>query len=265
MKIVRQLALALGLAALVACSWLAPLDAPAMQQVDAGLKKAVVSFATARAINGVISVLQGTSIAVGVTVPLGQVLAPFNDLVRDFSNLMLLATVSFGIQKVLISISGYWAVSLILTVAAFGWASFHLRQRQSPGWLAKILVILLMLRFAIPVATLGADFLSQKFLGSDYAASQMAIDKALGQVTAVNPPIAPAAAGDGWWKKMQGALPNIPNFSAVKDAVDQAAEHIVKLMVVFLLQTLLLPLLMLWGLYGVARGVYVRPRQLSHS
>ena len=34
--------------AVVLCSWLAPLDAPAMQQVDAGLKRALLSFATAR-------------------------------------------------------------------------------------------------------------------------------------------------------------------------------------------------------------------------
>ena len=38
---------ALWMLVLVACAWMAPLDAPATRQVDAGLKRALVSFATA--------------------------------------------------------------------------------------------------------------------------------------------------------------------------------------------------------------------------
>ena len=52
MKFTRQIAAALCLALAVACAWLAPLDAPATAQVDAGLKRALVSFATARALHG---------------------------------------------------------------------------------------------------------------------------------------------------------------------------------------------------------------------
>lgn len=270
MNIVRQIVLALTLVALVICSWLAPLDAPAMQQVDAGLKKALVTFASSRAISAVISVLQGTQIdaqpgGIGFTFAPGQLLAPINELVKHFSNLMLVASVAFGIQKVLISISGFWAISLLLTVAAFGWTLFYFRQHQSPGWLSKMLVILLMLRFAIPVVALGADLLSQKFMAADYAASQMAIDKALGQAKAVDPSNTPATLGGGWWQKIPSALPKIPNFSAMKDVAEQATEHMVKIMVIFLLQTLVIPLLLLWGLYGIARGVFECPRQWSHA
>ena len=57
MKNARQVFLAICMAAIVVCSWLGPLDAPATEQVDAGLKRALISFATARALNGVISEL----------------------------------------------------------------------------------------------------------------------------------------------------------------------------------------------------------------
>ena len=43
-------------------SWLAPLDTPAIKQVDAGLKRALVSFAAARTLNALISVAQETEI-----------------------------------------------------------------------------------------------------------------------------------------------------------------------------------------------------------
>ena len=100
------------MASIVLCSWLAPLDAPAVQQVDAGLKRALVSFATARALNAVISVVQGTELAIqpagiGLILTPGQVLELINDLIENFSDLMLAACVAFGVQKVLIGIGGF--------------------------------------------------------------------------------------------------------------------------------------------------------------
>ena len=97
---------------MILCSWRAPLDLPAMQRVDSELKRALVSFATARALNAVISVVQGTEVSgqplgFGVILTTGQVLNPVNDLVERFSHVMLTASVAFGVQKVLISIGGY--------------------------------------------------------------------------------------------------------------------------------------------------------------
>ena len=44
-----RLAVMLLVAAMVVCAWLAPLEATANRQIDAGLKRALVSFAAARA------------------------------------------------------------------------------------------------------------------------------------------------------------------------------------------------------------------------
>lgn len=294
MKIARQVTLLLCLLALLIASWLAPLDAPATQQVDAGLKRALVSFASARAISGVISVLQGTQIDImpwglGATLAPGQVLAPINELVKHFSNLMLVASVSFGIQKVLITMSSYWLISLVLTITAFGWASFFFLKRQPPAFLSKLLVVLLMLRFAVPSVALGSDFLAEKFMASDYATSQKAIDTAMGKASKVVlplpppnlPPVvvpapAPAPAPKPWWHlhlpNMPNVglnLPNIPDFTGrfeeMKTAAEQATEHMVRLMGIFLLQTLVIPLLLLWGLYGIARAVFQLPQWTPSS
>jgi len=98
------------LAALVA--WYRPLQDVANAQVDAGLKRALISFASARALNAVISVIQGTEfsiqpIGVGVTLTSGQVLDPVNDLIEQFSTLMVVASVAFGVQKVLLAIGAH--------------------------------------------------------------------------------------------------------------------------------------------------------------
>lgn len=273
MQTARRVILALSVAIMILCSWFAPLDSAAIQQVDAGLKRALVSFATARALNAVISVAQGTEVSVqpfgfGVNFAPGQLLDPVNDLVEQFSNLMLVASVAFGVQKVLIGIGAYWLISLALTTAALGWAWLYFRQRQPPGWLSRMLVILLMLRFAVPVVTITTDLLFQKFLAADYETSQQVIDTATGQVARLNPPIPVPSENQGMLEKMKGWWSeNVDvktRFDNLKHAAEQATEHIIKLIVIFLLQTLLIPLLLIWALYGAARAAFEWPRQRAH-
>ena len=265
MRIAKQIATSLCLLALLVGSWLAPLDVPATQQVDAGLRRALVTFASARALNGAISVVQGTQIdaqpgGVGLTLAPGQLLAPINDLVKHFSNFMLMASVAFGIQKMLIVISSYWAISLVLTVTGAVWAGLYLRQQSPPSWISKMLILLLMLRFAIPIVVLGSSVLSEKFMAAEYAESIKSIDAATENVDggkAVNGP-------SKWWKP---PMPSIPNFEGMIEKMKQSADHIVKLMVIFLLQTLLIPLLLLWSMYTVVRSLFespILPRSIHH-
>ncbi len=270
MKIIRRIILALSLATLILASWLSPLDSTATQQVDAGLKRALVSFATARALNAVISVAQGTEVSVqplgvGLNFAPGQILDPVNDLVEQFSNLMLVASVAFGVQKVLIVMGGYWLISLVLTAVALGWAWFYLRKRSAPGWLSATLVIMLMLRFAVPVVNITTDWVFRQFLANEYEASQKVIDGATGQVATLAPPVPEAAINPGllentrrWWSQN---LDVKTRFDNLKLAAEQATEHIINLIVIFLLQTLLIPLLLFWALYQGARGVLMWPRR----
>jgi hypothetical protein len=59
-------------------------------------------------------------------------------------------------------------------------------------------------------------------------------------------------------------LPTMPNFAGrfeeMRAAAEQATEHMVKIMAIFLLQTLVMPILLLWGLYAVAKGIFQLPR-----
>lgn len=263
---VKGVAVLLFLAAAVASCWLAPVEAAASRQIDAGLGRALVSFAAARGINAVISLAQGTQVSlqplgVGVSLAIGQVLDPINDVIETFSNLMLMAAVAFGIQKVLVTIGAHWLVSLALTAAAVAWAGVLLfRQRLAPGWLAKLLVILLMVRFAVPVATIGSDFMFRHFLLGDYQAGQQALDRTAEQVEKASPSATPATES-GLFDRLKG-LANAPasggwkeRFDNLRQVAERATQHVIRLMVVFILQTLVAPVLLLWLLYLLARSV----------
>ena len=268
----RKIILASFAAIVILGSWLAPLDAPAIKQVDAGLKRALVSFAAARTLNALISVAQGTEISaqplgVGVTLTPGQALDPLNDVVEQFSTLMLAASVAFGVQKILISIGSYWLISLVLTAAALGWTWLYFRQRQSPAWLSRTLVVLLMLRFAVPVVTIGTDLLSQKFLSAEYEASQLMIDTSSSQAAKAGPVVPPVPESQGivdtikGWLAQPGELKQ--RFDNLKGAVEREIEHILKIIVIFMLQTTVIPFLLMWALYSVTRSAIELPRPLA--
>ncbi len=256
------------LVAMLAASWLGPLESAANAQVDAGLKRALLSFASARALNGAISLAQGTEIAVqpagvGVNLTVGQVLDPLNDLVEHFSDLMLMASVAFGVQKVLLEIGAHWLVSLLFTAAALGWSVCLLRRQPAPAWLSRLLLVLILTRFAMPLATIGSDALFQRFLADDYQASQQLVDRTAGSTERFAP--AAEASEQGLvdrikaWFGAQGAEWKL-RFERLQQSVEQAIAHIVRLMVIFLLQTLVLPLLLLWGGYALVRFLLLPAR-----
>ncbi len=263
MKLLRPIGMVLCTAILLIGAWRVPIDEPATQQVDAGLKRALVTYGTARLMHGAFSVVQGTQINVapaglGTTLSPGQSLAPVTEMLKQFSDVMLLVCVSFGIQKLLISIGGFWVISLALTITALGWTLQFVRRRQSPEWLTKLLIVLLMVRFALPLTILGSDVLFKSFLEKDYTASQNAISSVPTQAETM----ASLDSGDSKSPSIFGSpkewfLEKLTRFSerqaAINNSVGLAAEHMVTLIGIFVLQTLVIPLLLLWGLSGLAR------------
>jgi hypothetical protein len=273
MKFVRQLGLCCFVAAAIIGAWSSPLDVAASRQVDAGFSRALASFATARALNAIISVAQGTDVSiepagVGVKLAPGQILHPVNELVGQFAELMLAASVAFGAMKVLIAIGGHWGVSVLLSAIAVVWLAFRLAERDAPGWLASALLLLLLARFAVPLATVASDAVFEQFLSKDYAASQTAIDGNAVQLASLSPPAKQADTETGiiermkgWWSQNTDAVGS--RLERLKQSAGQVTEHIIKLIVVFLMQTVVVPLLLLWGIYRIGKASLEPPSRMA--
>lgn len=276
MQIARKIIIVAALLTMTLCSWFSFFDAPATKLVDDGLQRALVSFGTARALNAVISVGQGTEVAaqpfgVGVTLTPGQLLDPVNDLVENFSSLMMAACIALGVQKMLISIGGHWIVSLFLTVSVLGWAWLYFRQQQPVAWLSRTLVILLMIRFAIPLVTIGTDVLSNKYLNAEYKINQQAMNMAPDQINEFKSPAPKLSKEKSLWEQLKDSADSA--LSKTKEAVDvkahinklqktaeQWTKHIINLIVIFLLQTLIIPVILIWALYTIIRGAFAFQR-----
>jgi hypothetical protein len=262
--IARRMLVLAALGFAVALAWLGPMDASASAHAEAGLKRALATFAAARALNAAISVAKGTELSVapaglGVTLTPGQVLDPVDDLVEQFSSLMLLASVAFGVEIALIRMGAHWLVAAALSAIALAWAWRAWRGRPRLAWLDRLVVAALLVRFAVPLVVLGSEAGFRLFLAGDYAAGQAAIESSGREIDArAAPPAAPkgeegiADRLKGWWSRAPDVGQKIDELKAV---AGRAVEHVVRLIVVFLLQTLVVPLLLLWALVRLGRGL----------
>ena len=138
------------------------------------LERAFVTWAVARGLNGVISVAQGTEIAlepggVGVNLTVGQVLDPVNDLIERFSSVMLIAASAIGLQNILLTITGSFGVSVFLGATALFallvlWIPRYSMRPRLRAFALRLFLISFVLRFALPVLVIGSNVVFDQFL-----------------------------------------------------------------------------------------------------
>jgi hypothetical protein len=240
---------------------------------DEAFKRALVTFAVARGLNGVISVAQGTEVAVepggvGVNFTVGQILDPINDLIEQFSSVMLVATSSLGLQKILLNMTGWWGTTVVFVLAALFLAGSNWwpgGARPATAALAmKLFLIAAFLRFALPVLIVGTHIVFSGFLESEHDAATAVLEATSSEIedfsqTEVEPLGDDASfaerLGDMWDSSMR-QLDVSGRIDRLRESASNASEQIVNLIVIFVLQTIILPLAFLWvfveGLKGIA-------------
>ncbi len=250
----------------ITLSWLPALNNIAKEHIDAGLERSLVSFATARALNAAISAAQGTEAAfqpvgVGITLTPGQILDPLNDLVETFSDLMLLASVAFGVHKILLAIGSEVVIAGLVTAVGLLWLALRLTRETAPPIVSNILLILLLIRFAIPAMVITSDLLFDHFLAETYQGSQQQLDDSSNELPEVEAEStgltdhlpqekqekSPLSFLDGFELPTM-AIPQSP-VETIKQKMTESVSHIIDVIVVFILHVLVIPVLTLWILF----------------
>lgn len=244
------------LIALAALSWTRSVDEPAADYLDTALKRTLVTFAVARALNGSISLLQDADLSlspagVGVTVSPGELLDPINDLIEQFSSILLLASISLGTQRILLSISGATMVSALLSASLL--ALMVLQWRRESGVLRRLAfraaTLLLLLRFLVPMYALAIQGIDRYFLQPQYEEASAALDlgRAEAEVATREAPDTNAELGLGqrlesWWRDASETLDVRTRVYRLMEKLSGVSDHIISLCVIFLMQSILLPL-----------------------
>ncbi len=230
------------------------------------LKKALYTYGIARLSNGIISVFQSATAGVGVTVGFGEFLDPFNDLIERFSFVMLLSTASLGIQKVLMEIGSWLGLKILLSVSMLflliGTWLPRLFNIDLSGIGAKMLLIALFVRFLIPVVGVAGNTIDGLFLETRYEESIQAakeINESLDMEEITGGKFSAEGREEaGFFDKflqMTDTAALKARFGAIKENLADLVPRLIDLVVVFVIQTILLPLIVLWIMVSLFRAI----------
>ncbi len=171
--------LILALVALPLLALSGGIDGLAENNLDGAMGTTGAIYATARGINAVVSLLQGTELDLPfVTLSVGEVLDPVNDLIERFATLVLFALGAIAAQKVLLLVVASHGFNYLLAgIAALTIAAMLARRNAAFGPLLKLFVIAVFVRFALGIVVIANHWVDAAFLQEPDAQRQQAMQQ----------------------------------------------------------------------------------------
>ena len=242
------------------------IDDNAKKLVDESFKQSVIVFGSAKALNAVISLAQGTQINLPfVTVAVGEILDPINDLVEQFSLVMLASMVSLGIQKILLNFvtTDIYNYLLFTSIIIFNFWLFKrlTNDEKIRNLFFKITFILLFLRFAIPMMAYVNEVSYNYFVKPQYNIEELNKDilEVKDNVSKINQETITQKQDSSFFNKVLEKFDSSyyeKKVNEYKDAVDNSSQYIIDLIIVFIFQTIFLPIIFLFLLYSFVKSIF---------
>lgn len=252
--------------AVVVASFLGIFDKKSEAYVDQSLKQAIVVYGVARGTNAIISVAQ--SFQIPFITP-GEVLDPVNDLVERFSTLMELSIGSLVIQKLLIEITTHtyfnYAIAVIGLLVVLTMFVFR---KQFYILSFRLFLSLVFFRFAIVLVLFLNGIVSDTFVAqkvNDETVKMNLVVKqasvlAEGKTRTVAPTASVKPRDQGLFERIGASISEAKqtivntisttfepiNPKLIMEKLESTVESMLRLMALFFLQTILLPILFLY-------------------
>lgn len=232
----------------------------------------MTTFAVARGLNGLVSVIQGTEVnvspaGVGATFAPGQLLDPVNDMVERFSWVMLMSSVSIGVQEAMLHLGKttlfkvLFAVVTLLVLLQLWLPKVELPWRVETSF--KVLVVLAVLRFSVPMLVMMNETVYMYVLEPKYEQSFSEVSKTSEEVKVMIEEVQIRE------RRMEKESSFMDSFNVskkyedykleLKQSVDRfiekfndVMESIIRLITVFIINSIIIPLGALWlFIYGL--------------
>ncbi len=258
----KKLLFSLCILFLMLVTFYTSLDLHAKKLLDDAFMRSFSAFGLAKALNAAISMLQGTQLSlmpagVGVTLSIGEILDPFNDLVERFSWVMLLASVSLGIQKILLAFSG--KLFLKIGVVFFGSIALLLLwidKKQTFTKFFKAFLFVLLLRFFAVIYLYASQFVYTALLQDEYMQATKKIEMTKNHIEEFQKESAIQSTKtkessitqyfSDKYEQIKDTLDLKEKFQALEESIDASYTSIVDLITLFVVESVLFPLLFLW-------------------
>jgi len=251
------------------------IDSPADSYFKDSITKAGVSYGVCRVINATVSVIQESSVqlepaGIGLSLAVGQIVDPINDMVERLANVLVLSITSLGVQELAYEISVTIVPQILAVLLVFlsllVWSK-NARILKLQRILMSVMVVASIARFCLPISSIANEFLQETFFedkiieaNATLTASTTDIDKIKG----VNLP------------KLDGFMGTIGNSASyikeksvdLKDTIQVIMENkgvIVENLLrltflylgIFVIQVIVLPLLTFWFLMKIVNSLFI--------
>ena len=204
---------------------------------------------------------------------MGEILDPLNDLVERFSVIMLLSSISLGIQKLLLvlSFSNFLKLAVGLTSVAL-LTLLWLKKEFSATLFSlamRLFLLLMLLRFAaIIFVSFEANFYTT-MLQDDFNASTQVLQtthEELKKIERVGNRLQKRQEKDlSWYSSLEEKSSQVikqmniqKRLEDLSESIEEAQENIINLATIFIVLSILLPMLFLWLLYTLIRLFFSR-------
>ena len=237
---------AIALAVILAVPFMPTMNKECVKYLDNWTKKSIVTFAVATGINSGLSVIEDSELQVGLgvsaSIALGDAVRPLNNMVARVASVAFASAVSLGIQRVLIEVgaSAVFKWLLMLSIACLlvtEWVDWPKLRRLATG----LLVVALVATFAIPGAIYVTGHIGEQFTTGAYAKAQQQFQELTTEVKQIDPKSV-SRLGD-----------------RLKSTAAAYSEFAVNYVVVFIVQTMLMPILILWVLIRLLSLIFSPP------
>ena len=262
------------------CFW-GKYDSLGNEYLQSALTKSLATFATARTFNGVVSVAQQTEVNLtpmgfGVVLSPAQILDPLNDLVEQFSSVMLLSSAILVGETLILELTGSRSFSnFTVFVSLLSLLLIWLPKQyvQSRNVIIKFSFLIIFIRFLIPTYALLSGVIHNRCFENYLNIANMQMKGASEQINEVSNQELPKPnemnQNQNWqnWieKKIENSVATIKNpieliqtkVEAYKKIAEDSVKHIINLIALFILETVIFPILFFWTILAAIRNLGV--------
>lgn len=252
------------------------LDSTADSYFKESITKAGVSYGVCRVINATVSVIQQSTVqlepaGIGLSLAVGQIVDPINDMVERLSTVLVMSITSLGVQElayeISITIVPQLLAVLLLLMSVLVWFRNE-RVFKLQRILSSVLIIAAIARFCLPLSSIANEFLQEHFFEEQIIEANEKLTASTADIDQLED-VATVPKVDGF----MGTIGNSASYlkeksvdfkNTIQVIMDNKAvivENLLRLtflyLGVFVIQVLVLPLLIFWFLMRIVNSLFL--------
>jgi hypothetical protein len=251
------------------------IDSSADAYFKDSITKAGVSYGVSRIINATVSVIQESSIqlepaGIGMSLAIGQIVDPINDMVERLSNVLVMSIASLGVQELAYEISITIApqiLAVFLFVLSFLVWFKNERVFKLQKVIMSVLVIAAIARFCLPISSMANAFLQETFFEDKIIEANDKLTASTAELNKIEDIDVPKI--DGFMGTIGNSASYIKEKSVdfkntiqvIMENKGVIIENLLRLtflyLGIFIIQVLVLPLLIFWLLMRIVNSLFL--------